>query len=120
VRLLLDAHISGRRVGDALRRQGHDVFAVDDQRHLDGCSDEELLGLAAEDGRLLVTFDVKDFARITRRWAEAQRSHAGCAILVGMDHSNFGAIIRAVAAALAARPGPDDWRGYTAFVSDAS
>lgn len=117
MRLFLDAHISGRRIGLALRERGHDVVAADEQRELDGAGDEELLQLATDQRRILVTFDVKDFARITRRWAEAQWSHTGCAILVGMDHGDFGSILRAVDAVLARRPDPEDWRDYVVFVS---
>jgi len=116
VRLLLDAHIS-RRVAAALRRRGHDVLAADEQRALDGWSDEDLLALCHRDDRILVTFDVKDFPAIVRRWSEAQRPHAGCMIVVGIDHSEFGAIIRALEQVFAARPEPADWRDCTAFVA---
>jgi hypothetical protein len=119
VRLFLDAHVSGRRVARALRRHGHDVRAADEERALDGMSDEDLLTLAAAESRVLVTFNVADFARIVRRWAEEGRSHAGCAIVVGIDHSQFGTIIRVIDRTTAARPDPDDWRGYTCFVTRA-
>lgn len=61
--------------------------------------------------------DVRDFARITRAWAEAGRKHAGCALLVGVDHAAFGSIPRAIDAALAARPEAHAWLDHTAFVS---
>lgn len=117
MRLLLDAHISGPRLAHALREAGHDVRAADEERALDGWTDERLLGLAAEEGRILVTFDVKDFPVIVRRWAEGGRSHAGCAIVVGIDHGEFGAVLRVVARELAARPDQASWRDYTCFVA---
>lgn len=117
MRLLLDAHLSGRRVASALRDRGHDVRAVDEERALDGVTDEAVLELAADEERILVTCDVKDFARITRVWAEAGRRHTGCALLVGTDHAAFGSILRAIDAALAARPEPETWLDHTAFVS---
>src|SRR5580704_17502769 len=89
VKLLLDAHISGPRVAAALREPGEDVRAADEERELDGCTDEELLSMATKEGRIFLTFDVKDFAVIARRWAEAGRTHAGCAIVVGIDHGEF-------------------------------
>jgi hypothetical protein len=116
VRLFLDAHVSGRRVARALRKEGHDVRAADEERELDGMSDEDLLALATEERRVLVTFNVADFPGIVRCWAEAGRAHAGCAIVVGIDHSEFGTIIRVVQRALDARPDPNDWRDYTCFV----
>jgi predicted nuclease of predicted toxin-antitoxin system len=117
LRLLLDAHISGPRIATALRRRGHDVLAADEQRTLDGWPDEDLLALADRDDRILVTFDVKDFPGIVRRWSEAQRPHAGCLIVVGIDHSEYGTIIRVLERAFAARPEPAEWRDCTAFVA---
>lgn len=117
MRLLLDAHVSGRRIGAALRTRGHDVRSVDEERALDGCQDEELLVLAAEERRILVTLDAADFPRISREWSKTGRSHHGCAVLVGIRHHEFGAIVQALEAAFGARPRPDDWRDYLAFVS---
>ena len=120
MRLLLDAHISGPRLAEALRDAGHDVRAADEERQLDGWTDERLLGLAAEEGRILVTFDVKDFPIIARRWMEAGRPHAGCAIFVGIDHGEFGRILRVLERELAARPEQASWRDYTCFVARGS
>jgi predicted nuclease of predicted toxin-antitoxin system len=117
LRLLLDAHVSGARIATALRERGHDVRAADEERELDGWADEALLALAAEEERVLVTFDVKDFPDIARRWAEAARPHAGCAIVVGIDHSEFGTILRALDGLLEERSEQEDWREYTCFVS---
>jgi predicted nuclease of predicted toxin-antitoxin system len=113
--MLLDAHLSWR-VADALRSAGHDVRAADEERALDGWPDEDLLALATSEDRVLVTCDVKDFPEIARRWAEGTRPHAGCAILVGVDHGEFGAILAAIEGALAGRPDQTDWRDYTCFV----
>ena len=117
MRLFLDAHISGPRIATALRAEGHDVRAADEERELDGATDEELLSLAAGEGRIFVTFDVKDFPVIARRWAEAGREHAGCAIVVGIDNGEFGAILEAVESQLKARPKQDDWTDHTLFVA---
>jgi hypothetical protein len=117
VRLLLDAHISAQRVAVPLRDRGHDVRAADEERRLDGSADEELLALAAEEERVLVTCDVKDFPAIVRRWAEASRTHTGCAIVVGVDHGEFGAILETIAVALAARPDGADWTDLTLFLA---
>ena len=117
MRLFLDAHISGPRIARALRSAGHDVRAADEERELDGSTDEELLSLAAAEGRVMVTFDVKDFPVIARRWAEAARRHAGCAIVVGIDHSEFGTIIKALERDLVARPEQAAWIDHTLFVS---
>jgi uncharacterized protein DUF5615 len=117
LRLLLDAHVSGRRIGAALRERGHDVLAVDEERELDGWPDEELLALASDQQRILVTFDAADFPRICRQWLEVGRSHGGCAVVVGIRQHEFGAIIRALEAAFETRRDSDAWRDYLAFVS---
>jgi nucleoside-diphosphate-sugar epimerase len=117
VKLFLDAHISGPRIARALREAGHDVRAADEERQLDGLTDEELLSIAAAEERIFVTFDVKDFPVIARRWAEAGRAHAGCAIVVGIDHGEFGAILETIAAELAARSATADWTDLTVFLA---
>ena len=123
MRLILDAHISGPRIAKALRDAGplrdagHEVRAADEERELDGATDEELLSLAAAEGRIFVTFDVKDFPVIARRWAESGREHAGCAIVVGIGQGEFGAVLDAVGRQLKARPDRDDWKNYTLFIA---
>ena len=117
MRLFLDAHISGPRIARALRERGHDVRAADEERELDGLEDEQLLELATADGRLMITFDVKDFTVIARRWAEAGRAHAGLGIVVGIDHGEFGAILDALSRELDARPAESDWSDLTLFIA---
>ena len=119
MRLFLDAHISGARIARALRESGHDVRAADEERELDGAADEELLSLASAEERIFVTFDVKDFPVIVRRWAESGREHAGCAIVVGIAQGEFGAVLNAVGRQLEARPKQDDWNNHTLFVARA-
>lgn len=95
MRLFLDAHVSARRIAAALRAQ-HDVRAADKERELDGCDDNRLLALATEEARMMVTFNVADFARIATEWAAASRSHAGCLLIVGIDHREFGLTLRVI------------------------
>ncbi|HEX2016364.1 MAG TPA: DUF5615 family PIN-like protein [Solirubrobacteraceae bacterium] len=116
MRLLLDAHVSARRIAGPLRDAGHDVRAADEERALDGWDDERLLELAATEQRIMVTFNVRDFAPIAQTWAGERRHHAGCVILVGIDHSEFGVILTRLADELATRPDPHAWRDYTAFI----
>jgi hypothetical protein len=119
VRLFLDAHISGPRIASVLRSAGHDVRAADEERELDGATDEELLSLAAGEARIFITFDVKDFPVIARRWAEARREHAGCAIVVGIDHGEFGTIVAALECELRNRPEHAAWNDLTLFLARA-
>ena len=105
MRLFLDAHVSGRRIATALRKR-HDVRAADEERELDGWEDERLLTLASEQGRIMVTFNVKDFARITTEWAAAGKSHAGCLLIVRIDHAELGLIVRVIDHAFETRGRP--------------
>jgi hypothetical protein len=101
MRLLLDAHLSGRVVGRHLREQGHDVLALDEQKNLEGLDDPDVLELATQEGRILLTHNVKDFPDILRDWADEGREHAGCIILVGIQLGQFGQLTRSINAALA-------------------
>lgn len=109
MRLFLDAHLSGRAVGRALRDRGHDVVALDEHRELDAIGDSELLELASAEGRILVTHNVADFPGILRDWAEERRSHRGCVIIVGIRLDQFGLLIRAIEAALERQVDQDAW-----------
>src|SRR5215218_5455902 len=102
MRILLDAHISGRTVGKALIERGHDVRSLDSDPDLEGLSDPEVLQLAATEGRVLVTANVRDFEPLLREWAGEGRSHAGV-ILVPSSVRNeaFGAVISGVEETLA-------------------
>ena len=114
MRLFLDAHVSARRIATALREQ-HDVRAADEERELDGWDDERVLALTTQEGRIMVTFNVADFARITTEWAAASRSHAGCLLIVGIDHREFGLILRVTSHAFSIRPDQAAWVNYTAW-----
>ena len=105
---------AARRIATALREQ-HDVRAADEERELDGWEDERLLALATEQGRIMVTFNVRGFARITTEWAAAGKSHAGCLLIVGIDHSEFGLILRVIEHALSTRGEQAAWIDYTAW-----
>jgi uncharacterized protein DUF5615 len=96
VRLLLDAHVSGPRVGQRLQEGGHDVRALDQEPALEGLADDDVLALASEEQRILVTHNVRDFPDILREWAAAQRAHAGAILVYGIDHSEFELIGRGI------------------------
>jgi Domain of unknown function (DUF5615) len=102
-----------------LRERGHDVRAADEERALDGLEDEQLLALAAGERRVMITFDVKDFTVIARRWAEAGRTHAGLGIVVGIDTGAFGEILMALSRELDARPAQSQWSDLTLFIARA-
>lgn len=116
MRLLLDAHVSGPSVGGPLSEKGHDVRALDQEPEHEGLDDEDVLALAAEEGRVLVTHNVADFPEILREWGAAGRSHAGIILVYGIDHSEFGLILSGIERWLAVRPGQEDWVDFAAVL----
>ena len=109
MRLLLDAHVSGPRVGARLQADGHDVRALDQEPALEGLEDEDVVALAWEERRILVTHNIRDFPGILREWAAAQRSHAGAILVYGIDHSEFKLIVRGIERWFALYPEPAKW-----------
>ncbi len=111
MRILLDAHVSGRRIARSLRNDGHDVLALSEDAELGALDDPDVLELAASEGRMLVTFNQRHFAPLLRQWAEAGRAHAGCVLVYGIDHGEFDLILRGLRQLFAERPGQEDWTG---------
>ena len=114
MKILLDAHISGRTVGKALAERGIDVRAIDSEPELEGLSDPEVLELATTESRILVTANVRDFEPLLREWAGENRPHAGV-ILVPSSIRNeaFGVLITGVEETLA---GQEDWSDRVAWL----
>ncbi|MEX2212116.1 MAG: DUF5615 family PIN-like protein [Gaiellaceae bacterium] len=113
MRVLLDAQLSHRFLTDPLRRNGHDVLSLQEERALDGLADEDVLALAAAEERVLVTRNSRDFAPLTRTWAEAGREHAGCVLIWSFEHHEYGPILQAVERLLAEI---DDQAGWKSLV----
>jgi hypothetical protein len=109
VRLLLDEHLSARRVATPLRRRGHDVEALHEEPAAWGTSDEKVLERAAASGRIVVTRNGRDFIELARTWAGDGVSHTGILIVWGYRSTAFGEVVDAVERALAAHPDPDAW-----------
>lgn len=109
MRLLLDAHLSGNRIGAGLRARGHDVRALTDAPDAEGLEDEQVLALATSERRILITQDVSDFPDILRDWAASGRSHSGVILVFGIRAAEFGVIVRGVAGLLDETPRQTDW-----------
>lgn len=121
MRILLDAHVSGRAIGRALENDGHDVRAVDSEVELEGASDDELFELAASENRVLITFNVGDFRRIADRWHEEERSHSGL-ILVSRSvrHEHFGVVVRGMRLLFEPFPNQADWTNRSEWLPRAT
>jgi predicted nuclease of predicted toxin-antitoxin system len=105
VRFLADENVP-RAVGDALRRRGHDVKAVQDIGK--GASDQEIGGVAVREERIILTFD-KDFGDVARRQLSARSG----LILLRFTPRDPPEAVDIVLRALAARR---QWRGYISVI----
>jgi predicted nuclease of predicted toxin-antitoxin system len=117
VRLLLDAHVSGRSVGRPLGAHGHDVRALGQEPWNEGLDDDQVLDLATADRRILVTHDVRTVPGLLRAWAEAGRPHGGVILVHGVRHDEFGRLIRGILALLDERPRQADWVDRVSILS---
>lgn len=116
---MLDAHVSGPRVGALLQEKGHDVRALDQEPELEGLADDDVLTLASGEQRILVTHNIRDFPGIVRDWMEAERSHTGVILVYGIDHREFQTIAGGIERWLDLYPSPDDWIDLAAVLDRA-
>ena len=117
MRFLLDAHVSGPRVGQRLTAARHDVQALDQEPALEGLDDDNLLALAAAGERILVTHNVRDFPAILREWSAAQGEHSGVILVYGIDHREFDLIVGGIERCLELYPEPAMWRDLAVVVN---
>jgi len=94
VRLLIDEDVSrGPLLAAALRQRGFDAVAVQELGKMQ-TPDEELLTYAAAEGRVILTFNIKDFVRHAREWQQTGRSHAGIVVSIHLTGRQFGELLR--------------------------
>mgnify|MGYP000064713499 CR=1 FL=1 len=113
MRLLLDANLSPKRIGGPLATRDLDVVSLAADAALGALDDPRVLELAAEQSRILVTRNARDFAPLLREWAEAGRHHAGCILIWTLAHHQFGAVVRGVSRLLDDRPDAKQWYDLT-------
>ena len=75
MRLLLDEHINPG-VARQLRKKGYDVVSVEEARMREA-SDDQLLGFAVGERRVLVTYNIRDFQLLISEWHRVGRHHSG-------------------------------------------
>lgn len=100
--LLLDEMI-GPRVARELGDRGIDVVAVVERSDLRALPDDAVLEIAREEGRILVTSNVGDFARLHQQWLAEGRQHAGIVMVTTQtfpqNRGFVGALVNALQAA---------------------
>ena len=112
-RLALDEMFSPQIAAELVRR-GHEVVAVAADPGLVGLPDEHILKWATEQGRCLVTENVKDYEGLRRAAVAQGRTHTGLLYCASRrflrDRRFLGALVAALDQRLAGGqlPGPDD------------
>jgi predicted nuclease of predicted toxin-antitoxin system len=82
-RILLDENLSPI-VASILQVAGHDVLTVRGAGLL-SAPDQQILSLAATEGRVLVSGDLRDFSSLIREWIADERTFPGV-VLVGLKN----------------------------------
>jgi hypothetical protein len=110
LRLHLDADTSSVALAEALRERGHDVTRTPNEwMRLDASDDEQLLGATAQ-GRVIFTFNARDFLPLAKRYLR----HGG--ILLSSQRPMpelFKALNR-----LLTETEADDWPGQVRWLRD--
>jgi predicted nuclease of predicted toxin-antitoxin system len=109
--LLLDEML-GSGIAVHLRDRGHDAVAVVEVAALISMSDEDILASATEQGRCVVTANVRDFATLSARWNRLGKVHAGIIHIVTaafpQDRGYVGALVTSLDAAIVSGQVPSD------------
>jgi hypothetical protein len=116
VKALLDEQLSPQ-IAAVLRQSGHDVEAVADRVDLLGRSDRYILEAAGNEGRAVITNNVKDFRPLAAEWLAKGRVHAGLILLPSSRTRTKDSIIAlADGIAVVLRDNPDGLMGSERWI----
>ena len=90
-RLYFDRHIMAR-LADDLRRRDYDVLTTE-EAGLDTATDEEQLTFATKEGRVILTYNIRDFAPLHSQWLAAGRPHAGIIVSCQLGGREYGVLL---------------------------
>jgi predicted nuclease of predicted toxin-antitoxin system len=91
IKLYLDEDVDPL-LASVLRERGIDCLSTRDAENL-GHSDIQQLRFATAHGRVILTFNVKDFLRLARELTHSGRHHSG---IVVSDHIPFRELLRRI------------------------
>lgn len=91
LKLYLDEDIDPH-LATALRNRGFNVVTVSEVG-LRGETDREQLEYAASENRALVTFNIRDFARLHREWQYEGKQHSGIIVSPQITKRKFGKML---------------------------
>jgi len=107
IRFLADASLRDAIVSGCLRREPAIDFLSANDANLAGIPDPEVLALAAAEGRILVTSDLKTMPRHFGEFLEAGSSSAG--VFLVKQHTSVADVIEALLLVWAASDA-DEWK----------
>jgi hypothetical protein len=111
-RLHLDADTSIRALQKALLTRGHDVTRTPNAWIPEDADDESQLLSATAQGRVIFTFNIRDFQLLAERYP-----HHGGIILAAQSRWTLAALITALDCALT-ETGTADWAGQVRWLND--
>jgi len=91
IKLYLDEDVDPL-LAPVLRERGIDCLSTRDAQNL-GHSDVQQLTVATDQGRVMLTFNVKDFLRLAKELVDSSRHHSG---IIVSDHLPFRVLLRRV------------------------
>ena len=107
-RLLLDEMLPAA-IAEQLSAAGCDADAVSARPDLRGAFDADVLEVAAQEGRVLVTDNIRDFGPLSQQWAAQGRTHPGIVLISGKTFPMARGRSGLVAAALRVRCRANSW-----------
>lgn len=120
MRLLLDEHLDPR-LAEQLRESGYDVIAVAPDPALRGLSDAALLDHATAQGRVMVTYDVADFAPLLEERQVAASPVAGIVLISRRSYPpgerGHGRLLRALREILEEHRSPTAFAGMAVWLA---
>jgi len=81
------------RFGQVLRQYGYDVVTAQEADML-GKDDPDHLEYAGAQGRAILTFNIRDFAKLHQSWHEEGKHHAGIIVSPELEMRRFGELFR--------------------------
>jgi predicted nuclease of predicted toxin-antitoxin system len=92
VKLYLDEMVP-TDLSRVLRQYGYDVVTAQETGML-GKTDVEHLEYASAQGRAILTFNIKDFAKLHKSWHKEDKHHAGIIVSPELEMRRFGQLLR--------------------------
>lgn len=121
MRVWLDEMIPGEAARQ-LRLMGHDVQAVQEpeNRWAWGLEDYEQLEAAVRLGRVLVTYNLRDFIPLSQQWYELGKNHLGIILVHSgtVAPGDIGGLVRRLAKLLESHPEDEALKDRVIFLSD--